>query len=336
LPDQPALGIARLEPLRRSIVAEAGAAPVPQSAEEFALTRAVLDRIGIGLEPVYTFMFRQMPSSEKLERWVLEQLGGAIDPAVIADANAIAAGEASPARRAEQMLVERAEPVLTEADLAFWEEHGYVIVADAAPPAACQDLERAIFDRLGAEPDDPESWYRAQLHQGIMVQLFQAPGIAEIHASPRIHKAFAQLAGTADLVMTSDRCGFNPPVRPDHPYDGAKLHFDLPSFDTPVVSHMQGILYLTDTAASQGAFRCVPGFHRRIDAWLGALPASSDPTLQDLEVLGPVAIAADGGDLIIWDAALPHGPSPNTATQPRIVHYLTMYPRPPGSRRQSF
>jgi hypothetical protein len=330
---QPPLGIARLQALRRSIVAEAGSVPVPQSAAEFEFTRAVLDRIGVGLEPVYTFMFQQMPSLEQLERWVLEQLGGAIDPELIADANAIAAGRASPARLAAQERLERAEPVLTEADLAFWEEHGYVILRDAGPAAACADLRQAIFQRLGAEPDDPDSWYRAPLHQGIMVQLFQAPGIAEIHASPRIHKAFVQLAGTADLVMTSDRCGFNAPVRPDHPYDGTSLHFDLPRFDTPVQSHLQGILYLTDTGESQGAFRCVPGFHRRIDAWLQGLSPASDPNLEDLEALGPIPIAAASGDLIIWDAALPHGPSPNTGAHPRIVHYLTMYPCPPAPAR---
>jgi ectoine hydroxylase-related dioxygenase (phytanoyl-CoA dioxygenase family) len=161
-----------------------------------------------------------------------------------------------------------------------------------------------------------------------MVQLFHGPGIAEIHASMRIRKAFAQLAGTADLVMTSDRCGFNPPVRSDRPYTGPGMHFDLESFDLPVASHLQGILYLVDTTASQGALRCVAGFHRRIDDWLRALPDGADPNRQDLEALGPVSIAAGAGDLIIWDARLPHGPQANTAQDPRVVHYLTMYPRP--------
>ena len=203
-----------------------------------------------------------------------------------------------------------------------------MIVRAAAPAGACARLRAAIYQRIDADPDDPDSWYRTRLHEGVMVQMFHAPGIDEIHASTRIRKAFAQLAGTTDLVMTSDRCGFNPPVRPDHPYTGPRLHFDLPSFEIPVASHLQGILYLTDTTASQGALRCVAGFHRRIDDWLRSLPPSSDPTIEDLEPLQPVSIAASAGDLIIWDARLPHGPGANHAEHPRVVHYLTMYPRP--------
>jgi ectoine hydroxylase-related dioxygenase (phytanoyl-CoA dioxygenase family) len=132
-----------------------------------------------------------------------------------------------------------------------------------------------------------------------------------------------------DLVMTADRCGFNPPVRPGHPYTGPKLHHDLNSFERPVSPDLQGILYLTDTAENQGALRLIPGFHKRIDAWLESLPEGSDPTLEDLETLGAAeSIGAGAGDLIIWSSALPHGPQANTAERPRIVHYLTMYPTP--------
>ena len=211
-----------------------------------------------------------------------------------------------------------------------------MILRDAAPAAACAELRDAIFREVGANPDEPDSWYRSHLHEGIMVQMFRGPGIAEIHGSMRIRKAFAQLAGTADLVMTSDRCGFNPPVRPDRPYAGPRMHFDLPSFDTPVVTHLQGILYLLDTTAVAGS----AALRRRVsppDRRLAALAAGRRRSqLQDLEALGPVSIAAGAGDLIIWDARLPHGPQANTAQRPRLVHYLTMYPRPvPAGPRET-
>ncbi len=323
---EPPLGIAQLERLRRSIVE-----PASQPAGEFAINHAVLDRIGVGLEPSHQFLFATRPTGQEFERWLLEQLGGRIGAEVVVDANAIAAGEVCPGRRAEQARIDGAEPSLSTEDLAHWGQHGYVILRGAAPEAACAALRRAVYDYLGADPDRPESWYRMPRHQGVMVQLFNAPGIAEIHASQRIRKAFAQLAGTSDLIMSSDRCGFNPPVTPEHPYGGAGLHLDLPSFETPIASHLQGILYLSDTIESQGALRLVPGFHRRIDDWLRALPDGPDPTQADFEAFGAVPIAAASGDLIIWDAALPHGPSPNTATRPRVVHYLRMYPRPPAA-----
>ena len=86
------------------------------------------------------------------------------------------------------------------------------------------------------------------------------------------------------------------------------------------------MLYLSDTDANQGAFTCVPGFHNRIEAWIRNLPPDADPKQQDLKRMGLRPIAGKAGDLIIWHSALPHGSSPNTADQPRVVQYITMFP----------
>jgi ectoine hydroxylase-related dioxygenase (phytanoyl-CoA dioxygenase family) len=118
---------------------------------------------------------------------------------------------------------------------------------------------------------------------------------------------------------------FNPPERPGHPFQGPRLHWDT-SLLPPIPLGLQGLLYLTDTTADQGAFACVPGFHHRIEAWLKSLPPGANPRAQDLENLGAKPIAAEAGDLIIWHQALPHGSSPNRANRPRMVHYLTMFP----------
>lgn len=327
-PPDSALGIPHLERLRRRL---GGGAPDPhKSAGEFAATRAVLDTLGVGLEPTLLFLAGRRPTSVELEAWIAAQVGGTIEPGRVARARSISDGLPPDARRRDELdRLERAPDVLSRSDLDFWEENGYVILRDAADLDACAALQRAIWTHLAADPDDPDSWYGGGRQQGVMVQLFHAPGIAEIHASPRIHKAFAQLAGTADLVMTSDRCGFNPPVRPGRPFTGIGLHLDLAGLRPPVSPGLQGILYLTDTTEDQGALRVIPGFQHRIDAWLESLPEDRDPSLEDLEQLGAAtSVAAGAGDLIIWSAALPHGPQANTARRPRIVHYLTMYPTP--------
>jgi len=88
---------------------------------------------------------------------------------------------------------------------------------------------------------------------------------------------------------------------------------------------VQGILYLNDVAAEQGAFQCVPGFHRRIGEWLRDLDPAEDPRAAARE-LEAVPIAAGAGDLIIWQHELPHGSSPNLAHNRRVAQYIKMYP----------
>jgi ectoine hydroxylase-related dioxygenase (phytanoyl-CoA dioxygenase family) len=155
-----------------------------------------------------------------------------------------------------------------------------------------------------------------------MVQHFQHPAQTAIRRSPRIHKAFAQLWGTADLWMTTDRMSFNPPERPGYQFPGPHLHWDA-SLTRPIPFGTQGILYLTDTAADQGALRLVPGFHRRLGTWLDGL-GERHPREVDLSGEA-VTIPANGGDLIIWRQDLPHGASPNQSARPRLAQYLTMY-----------
>jgi len=158
-----------------------------------------------------------------------------------------------------------------------------------------------------------------------MVQYFQHPAFEAIRRSPRIHKAFAQLWGHADLWATTDRVGFNVPERKGFMFPGPDLHWDC-SVKTPIPFGTQGIVYLTDTPPEQGAFTLVPGFQRWGEDWLKDLPPGADPRQQDLHALGSIPIGGRAGDLIIWHQALPHGASPNRGTKPRLVQYLAMFP----------
>ena len=91
------------------------------------------------------------------------------------------------------------------------------------------------------------------------------------------------------------------------------------------------LLYLTDTAADQGAFTCVPGFHNKIDEWIKNLPDGADPKQQNLEALGTIPVQGKAGDLVIWHSALPHSAGINTADKPRVAQYITMTPTGEGN-----
>jgi ectoine hydroxylase-related dioxygenase (phytanoyl-CoA dioxygenase family) len=187
--------------------------------------------------------------------------------------------------------------------------------------ASCQAAAEAILAYAGMSLEQPDSWYK----RGLWIPLAHHPALWENRNSPRIHTAFAQIWRRRDLWMNVDVCGVNPPLRPGYHFQGTPLHWDM-TLAPPPRFGAQAILYLTDTAANQGAFSCVPGFHRQLEAWLKEIPAGVDPRALAARDLQAVPIEGDAGDLIIWHQALPHGATPNLGTLPRVVQYLTMFP----------
>jgi len=317
------LGVAHLRRLWSAAQLARQGQPVEREAEGH-LDRLVLDALGLGLQQTIQFLHQDAPSFQQFEEWIVATVGS--PPEELVDRlNADLTG-ATPPPHIQQWLdeIQNAEQVLTPEDLSSWEEKGYVVLKNAVSLQACADAERAIWEHVGADPEQPESWYRGD-RTGIMVELIQHPALNANRKAARIHKAFAQLWGTADLWASSDRCGFHVPQRPDRPFPGPDLHWDM-SFDQPDAFGTQGILYLTDTPAEQGALTLVPGFHRRLPDWLGTLECGSDPQQQDLHALGTTAVGGSAGDMVIWHHALPHGSSPNRGMRPRIVQYINMYP----------
>ncbi|HEY1605951.1 MAG TPA: phytanoyl-CoA dioxygenase family protein [Allosphingosinicella sp.] len=283
--------------------------------------RLLLDTLGLGVEQTGPFL-GSAPSFEAFTAWIVAE-AGLPDPLTLARYRAWHEGHEppEPIRRRQRALAD-APPVLDEADLARWDRDGYVVLRGAIAPDEARAAEQLLWRTIGATPDDPDTWYGAR-RGGIMIPVYRHPALEPARRAPRIHKAFAQLWGREDLWMTTDRMSFNPPERRSYRFQGPKLHWDV-SLAWPIPFATQGILYLTDTRADQGAFQLVPGFHRRIRAWLEGL-GDADPRGVDLsgEAIG---IAADAGDLVIWRWDLPHGASPNRSSRPRMAQYVNMYP----------
>ena len=317
------LGVSRLKRLWARAMAARNGRSI-HNVHEAHLDQVVSDALGLGLEQVQQHLLRTAPTFEEFERWIVTTAGMPSREQVDRINAAISGADIPAATRAKLAAIDAMAPVLTAEDFAHWNEYGYVILHDAVSEDVRAAAERAIWEHLGARPDDPESWYVPNDH-GIMVQLFQHPAFTAVRQSPRIHKAFAQLWGTSDLWPATDRVGFNVPERPGWMFRGPHMHWDV-SLARPIPFGTQGILYLTDTPAEQGAFTCVPGFQKRIDAWLDTLPPGADPRQQDLHALGSKPIAGRVGDLVIWDHKLPHAARPNRGTRPRIVQYVNMYP----------
>jgi Phytanoyl-CoA dioxygenase (PhyH) len=310
------LGVAHLKRLWSRYMAGRLEAAPEGDGRDWAADNTVISGLGLNLHETMRYLYATGPSFEQFEHWILERNGGSIDAARIERINSALRGEAD---------TRPIEGPLTPQDLAFWEENGYVVVHDAAPPEGCAAAVQAICEFLGMDLNNPATWYNGPQGHSIWVPLLRHPAIEANRNSPPVRAAFEQIWKRKDLWMTVDQCGMNPPERPGWRFPGPHLHWDT-SLELPIPFGVQALLYLTDTVPEQGAFTCVPGFHHKIENWLKSLPPVLNPRELDLAALGATPIAGRAGDLIIWHQALPHGSQPNQASVPRFVQYLTMRP----------
>ncbi|MCU8055768.1 phytanoyl-CoA dioxygenase family protein [Shewanella oncorhynchi] len=333
--DLSCLGIYHLQRLWQKIQLRKRGVPFTELANEWHLDKTLLDLCGIGLEPGLRALYQNDHQSafvayiQQIAKLtaadiagINQQLGAifhGLTPSVtvpeVEDLNSAEVEDSNPAA------------VLSESQLNFWQSEGYLVIPQVLTAEQCAATRDFIWKQLGANEQDPTTWYQPhEFMQKIMLQLFRHPQLDANRQVPKIRQVFEQLWQRTDLVMTTDRVSFNPPETPTWHFPGPDMHWDMP-LQLPVKFATQGLIYLTDTSAEQGAFCCVPGFHLKIEEWL---LEQSKPDIelqqQDWHRWQVKPIAAKAGDLIIWHHALPHGASPNRGTLPRMVQYINFYP----------
>ena len=301
---------------------------------EWKLNLIIIDGLGLGLEVTSKYLYLGA-SYEEFENWIIKVNGGSLKREAKERVNEAIKTILKGGNLEDNSLNNEStdEKVLTAEDLKFWNENGYVIIKDVISKEDCKAAEKAIWDFIEASPQNQDSWYKQHpSKQKIMVQFFHNEALEKNRQSKKIRKAFEQLWGKSNLIVSTDRVGFNPPERYDYTFPGPGLHWDT-SIHLPIPLGLQGILYLVDVKENQGAFTCVSGFQNKIKEWIKSLPPGANPRDEDFYKLGAKPIAAEAGDFIIWHHALPHGSSPNTADYPRIVQYIKWYPPDNEDRR---
>jgi ectoine hydroxylase-related dioxygenase (phytanoyl-CoA dioxygenase family) len=262
-----------------------------------------LYQLGIGMEDTLQFLYFEKPDFETFKTWIKNR------------------------QKSENTEVEAfTDNVLSEEDLEFWNKNGYVIVKNAISKKDCEDTQKAIWDYLEMDPNQKETWYKRHENQkGLMLNFSDHETLNKNRFSPRIKKAYEQLYNTSKIYKTIDKVSFNPPETDEFNFLGSRLHWDI-SLKQPITFGLQGLLYLTNCGADDGAFHCVPGFHNEINEWLNNLEPDENPRYKALETLQPKPIIGDAGDFIIWNNKLPHCATPNKGESPRMVQYLTYLP----------
>lgn len=278
-------------------------APPASTAVPWQRQLRALYRHGISLESALHYLYGERPDRQAFQAWLQHRSRAPLDAQEPPDAAA-----------------------LSVAQRAFWERNGYLVLPGAASPAQCAAARQAIWDFLGASEADPASWYREHPgRRGMMLDFSDHPALAANRALPAVRRACAALYGSSAIYPTIDKVSFNPPETAGWRFQGSGLHWDA-SLRLPMPFRLQGLLYLGDCGAQDGAFHCVPGFHTRLPDWLSALPDGVHPRDHALRVLHPQPVPGRAGDFILWHQALPHCATPNRGALPRMVQYLTWLP----------
>jgi hypothetical protein len=97
------------------------------------------------------------------------------------------------------------EPVLSRGDLDFFHENGYIVVPNAVPEQNCENLINTIFEFLGVDRHNPDSWYQPPVCPSGNVEIYQQQAMWDNRQSPRVHGAFADVFNDHKLWVSLDR-----------------------------------------------------------------------------------------------------------------------------------
>ncbi|GLF96907.1 phytanoyl-CoA dioxygenase family protein [Streptomyces yaizuensis] len=237
--------------------------------------------------------------------------------------------------------------VLSDADFAFWQKYGYVVVKEAIPRESALRLLDFAWEFQGLDPERPDTWYEErpfrtdldrELHVYGFVEAYHHQLIWDSRQSRRVYDAFVDVWDCEELWVTLDRLNLNPPnvknrdralIAPTDKGFDIELHWDVDTTLGVLPQRVQGIIALNDTRPDHGGFQCSPELFHRFEPWKVAQPADRDPIRPDVDraefpVVRPELAA---GDLLIWNGLLAHGVARNTSEDGvRSVQYLSMMP----------
>jgi hypothetical protein len=212
-------------------------------------------------------------------------------------------------------------------DLDCFREAGWLRIKNAVPATLCDQLVHVLESELDVPVNDPARWgeYGGEWRDLIPIWGHQAQW--DIRQHPNMHQIWATLWGRKALWVSLDSCRFTPPWKPGYAQE-PKIHWDHDPWDASA-RMFGGVLALTNTALDQGGFRCVPSLYHDRETWpkQPVIDADGDENwLADTTGHTIEYVAADVGDLIVWDYRLPHSNSKNTSTVPRLAFYVVMFP----------
>jgi hypothetical protein len=218
-----------------------------------------------------------------------------------------------------------------------WARDGWLWLRRFFSDAEVRDLLRWT-DEIAAWPETPGRWMRYYERRGgepgakmlARIENFVPyhDGVAAFLSSRKLLDPLAELCGEP-VVLFKDKINFKLPGGA-----GFAPHQDAPAYvDFGVEHHLTVMLPVDAFTRENGCLEMARGACAR-----HFLPQNPDGTLRP-EAMEPLALEpllAEPGDLIVFDAWVPHRSGSNRTAGPRRSYYLTFNPASAGDRRAAY
>jgi len=236
-----------------------------------------------------------------------------------------------------KIVKQRPLRVLTPAQWQSWQRDGYVIIKNAVPQELINPVVEMLWEFQEMDPNNPDTWYQPQrrlyemqeLNGAGMVEVFNHPSLWDVRQHPRLYDIFVDIWDREDLWVALDRANLSPPnkqARETGKVNGF-IHFDVDISQRPLPVAVQGVLSLAKQGGEIGGFQCVPEIFRQIDTWWEKQRPGSNPFFPDTSGFEIVNADMDAGDLLLFNALMPHGVRPNHSKDKiRMAQYVSMFP----------
>eukprot|EP01113_Clastostelium_recurvatum_P038408 TRINITY_DN574_c0_g1_i2.p1 TRINITY_DN574_c0_g1~~TRINITY_DN574_c0_g1_i2.p1 ORF type:complete len:468 (-),score=77.12 TRINITY_DN574_c0_g1_i2:178-1581(-) len=255
---------------------------------------------------------------------------------------------------------------------AYLDDHGYVVFEKVADSDQLNTALGLFWDlvelkRPQIKRTDPNTWideyWPADTNVGIMAGhgIGQSPFLWYARTLPNVKRAFANVWGSEDLLVSFDGCGVFRPIEhnPEWQTMGGWHHIDQNMRRKQGRHAIQGLLNILPSGPDDGGFVCVPRSPAMMDRTfekyhdLGNMksrdyfrvPTDSHFWQEELEAINrsddnkhdlmSVKIVLDAGDFIMWDSRCIHCSHPPTAPSShpdaatslkRLAAYICMVP----------
>ena len=221
---------------------------------------------------------------------------------------------------------------LSEAELSFYNDNGYLLVKGVFTPAEAAILRREAHDlieRINANPDHEPSyvggWKSAakvtdrprELRHCHNVQFYSAL-FSRLICDPRLTDRVADLIGP-NLQLHHTKLFIKPPET-GAPFP---MHQDVPYFPHEKHTMMAAVIHFDDAPLERGCVRIVPGSHKL--GWLEHLhDGGHHLPVDEYPVDDATPCLAKAGDVLLFSYLTIHGSHLNTSNEARTTLLVQM------------